>query len=620
MRKLSLVSAAVCAALAAAGADALTPTAIHNDLGVPGTLTIVNMVGSSALRDQFQATLKTVCTAGTSDEYGIDDSNGAVAGGVGAVPHNAWDGNVPAGITLAAGKTVSYNGPDFRAYSCKLAAGPFAAAPALNPLGGSDVLIYYRSEGGSGFGVVGAAKAAAKLSVLNILSLAGGAGTDANSNCTKWVAGASEWGPTGIGTGFVFGSNGYTSTATSGVFQNWVCPVPAPIYNTNNALDPTLASNATFAGNNNFPAAGTSGWFLPLDEAVTVTVAATCTGGPPCNPTTTGNAAGTFTQVWTVPASGFPSDLALTLADGSNAQVHLGVADVEPQIFTGENYPKNYKAGDGTAFLTGLTAAQAASITGTAVIQQLFGVVYNTTGANAKFIPAAGLSAATLRGIFSGQYTDWSHVPELVGTAAPGGAITVCRRDPTSGTQAQSSIIFNNQFCGSKSALENALGWTVPNGTTVQMYATSTDVEGCVAASDSIGIRAYTGSLKTPGIAFMAIDGNLPSQGAMQTGGYRDWVEATYVEGTTFAGLTANQQSLITGLVQFTSDATSGTIAAGSAYLYIPGAKNSQGNDNNPGPAPGIGTAAAVAGHLGLTSKSTAGVGDSCKQTPAPQN
>jgi hypothetical protein len=73
--------------------------------------------------------------------------------------------------------------------------------------------------------------------------------------------------------------------------------------------------------------------------------------------------------------------------------------------------------------------------------------------------------------------------------------------------------------------------------------------------------------------------------------------------------------------VQFTSDATSGTIGANAAYLYLPNAKDSTGSDNNPAAPPaGIGTAAAVAGHLGLASKSSGGVGDSCKQTPLPAN
>jgi hypothetical protein len=602
MRKITILTlAASVSALAATAANALTPSAIQADI-TAGTITTVTMVGSSAMRDQFQATLKVVC-ASSADEYGVDDSNGTAT-----TPANAWDGNV------VAGNLVAYNGPDFRAYSCTLAAGPFAAAPALNPLGGTDILVYYRSEGGSGFGVVGVGLPGAQQNRLNILSTTGGVGTDPASNCTKWVATAQQWGPSGVGSGYTFGTGGFTSTATSGVFQNWICPVPAAIYDTNNSLNPTTAGG--YAGGNFPPASGngSSGWFLALDQPVTVLTAATCTGGPPCGPASTGVVAGTFANGWTNPNPGnsFPSDLVADNAD-------VGVTDVEPAAFTGETWAQNYKTVNGVSFGLSFSAANLANVAAVPVLDQMFGVIYNTTGANSSFIPATGLSSQSLRGIFTGEYTNWNQVPELVGTAAPGGAITICRRDPTSGTQAQSAIFFNNFYCGSKSTAEVLSAWAKPNGTTVQMYATGADLEGCVSGQDAVGIRSFTTGLKAPHIAFMPIDGIAATQINMLKGLYRDWYEVNYMTGPN-SSLPAgsNALALFTGLVQFTSDATSGTVGANGAYMYLANAKDSQGNNNNPAI---VGTAGSVNGKLALVTRSKSkGVGQSCFATPKPLN
>ncbi|MGC3981018.1 MAG: substrate-binding domain-containing protein [Steroidobacteraceae bacterium] len=108
MRNVSKIAMSVAAALVGSSAMALTPGTVHN----------VNLVvaGSSAFKSTFKSELSSICSD-TLDQYTASVSSGTA--------------------------------PDMVAYSCTLAS--TSAVPAA--LQGKTALVYYRSEGGSVYGV-----------------------------------------------------------------------------------------------------------------------------------------------------------------------------------------------------------------------------------------------------------------------------------------------------------------------------------------------------------------------------------------------------------------------------------------------------------------------------------
>jgi hypothetical protein len=111
MSNYSKIAVAVAAALGSGVAVAANPT---------WTQSLV-VAGSSAMRDAVANEMQNVlCTAGTYTAF-----------------------------VSVAGAGGSFDTPDFRAYTCTLSSGLAA------PLGGTSVIVYYRSEGGSIFGVFG---------------------------------------------------------------------------------------------------------------------------------------------------------------------------------------------------------------------------------------------------------------------------------------------------------------------------------------------------------------------------------------------------------------------------------------------------------------------------------
>ncbi|HTY92803.1 MAG TPA: substrate-binding domain-containing protein [Steroidobacteraceae bacterium] len=532
MRKISLVAAAVAASLAGTSAFALTPAQIAADVAA-GTITIVNVTGSSAFRDQMFVTLQKVCAA-NKDVYGADASLNDAAG----ISRNTWDGWDPSG----AAPFYSYNGPDFRAYSCTLGAAP-AQAPALGAVAGTDILVYYRAEGGSVYGVAP-------------LALNGKPMRLDIPNPAAVPAGEAACGQTQ--------QNGVAliALAKSG-FTTWICPVPSPLLNTKGLSGPGSDAGA------GIPATG--GWWLPYD-----------------------NWQNTAANGGSLPAYAGNVDL---VTDA----VSMGVSDVEPAALTQLNYPANNLMGDGTALGTGLSAAQLATLTAVPVIQQGFGIIVSNNG---TFTPTlTNLSKQTISAILTGKYTKWSQSPEGAGNNIN---ITICRRDPGSGTQTTASIFYGNYYCGG--GLEAGTAMKAGNGTTVLQYATTGDVQACVAThNDSIGISG--GPSNPNGGHFVNVDGIAYSQANMLNGSYKEWYEVNYVKGSNFGSLSASQQALINGLIQGTSDAVVAGVAANSDYMYIPSAADSFGADNTA-------SLANVAKFVNLTTRG----GLSCSGTVVPKN
>jgi len=355
MRNYSKIAAAVAVALGSGSALAANPT---------WTQSLV-IAGSSALRDATANEMSTVlCTAGT---------------------YAAW--------VSAKGAGGSFDTPDFRAYTCTLAAGLGA------PLAGVQVIVYYRSEGGSIFGVFGN-------SVLN-----GGASTPINR--------------------LNLGPSGGAECTDSGAIALGI-------------TQPTAAN-------------------VEADNQGTLN--ASCV---------------------------------------AKDTVQLGFSDVEPAAFVGENYGSEYTF---IPYKQPTVAVLNSLDKGRMIGQAWTAIVSNAGGAtslfkNANGFSAAGLSNQELASIFAGKVTDWGNVPsaQALGAALGNSPITVCRREPGSGTQTTASTHFLLTNCSS-----GGLSFDTPTSgsgnNVVEGFATS-DVLTCVqTGTNAIGIVTAQTAAKITGAA-----------------------------------------------------------------------------------------------------------------------
>jgi ABC-type phosphate transport system substrate-binding protein len=537
IRKVATVAGAVAAILAGNSAFALTPAQIAADIA-GGTITIVNLTGSSAFRDELLVALSTVCDGSSNDAYGADASFNDPA----TTARNSWTG-----YGVAPGPYYSYNGPDFRGYSCHLKAG---LSGALSTLSATDILVYYRSEGGSVYGVAPLALSAQiqRLDIPNPAAIPAG-----EAACVEGSATATQQ------NGFAF------PAGLKNGFNEWICPVPTPLLNTSQKLGPGSAAGT--------PATG--GWWLPYDNWVN----------------TAANGGGLAVYAG-------PVDLVIDTPT-------MGVSDVEPTLLAGENYPTNNLTGDNTSLGSGLSTTQLGTIAATPVLQQIFGVIASSNAASLVTKNLTNISKQTVTGILSGKYTNWNQTPEGGGIAAP---ITICRRDPGSGTQTITSVFYLNVTCGKASPLESALASKKGNGALVQTYATTGDVQACVGSTpDAFGPSVFGGN--PVGGHFLTVDGVAMSQPNVLNGTYKEWEEVNYVKGPQFTAATPAQQNLINGLITDTADTAGGVVAANSAYAYIPNQVDATPPDN----APSI---ANLAKFVNLVTRK----GDSCQQEPQPLN
>jgi periplasmic binding family protein len=376
-----LVAASVAAALAgASSAHALNVTVTS---AIPADHTLV-VAGASAQRNAVEAIFADtrVCVAGTVTRF----------------------------------RASTTDSPDLRAYSCTLA----TATPYFNDsVEGDNVVVYYRSEGGSVWGFGGIVK---NVPVGRLL---------VNASCTL----------------------------TDGA--NYICPV--------------------------------SNYSLTSD-----------TGG------------GNFTKT----------------------AVQLGVADLEPTMFVGANWPEA-----GTALGNEPSAAALAALPAVPLFGQAFGVIVKQN------FPVNSLTIQDLTSIFTGSYGDWSQVPNS-GTSGP---ITICRRERGSGTQTGADVFFNGTNC-SPASLPFVHSTDNPPifGNTVIELSTSTALTNCVISAanpNTIGIAVANAA--PSGTKFVTIEGANPGKTDAAIGKYDYWFEST---ATKASGLVATVGFLADGLTAALQD------------------------------------------------------------------
>jgi hypothetical protein len=198
--------------------------------------------------------------------------------------------------------------------------------------------------------------------------------------------------------------------------------------------------------------------------------------------------------------------------------VDLGVSDLEPGAFVGENW--------GTAFpFIGSPQPKTTlnAIPHTAVFDQVFTLLASNTG------PTAGLTSIKRQdaaNIFSGNYFDWSQVDDGTGNALTAGEIVVCRRDAGSGTQAGASIVFNDTGCNG-SAKPFVTNPSI-NGNTVIINLSTGNVNTCVGTHDgSIGF-VVTPAAAPAGTHLVSIDGVAGNQTNAALGKYPWLFELTF--------------------------------------------------------------------------------------------
>lgn len=179
--------------------------------------------------------------------------------------------------------------------------------------------------------------------------------------------------------------------------------------------------------------------------------------------------------------------------DGGTSMVQAAadmlVSDVEPALFTADNWPTANT--DATLIPTKLGAAPTAAqiTTATSALQPLVGQVFSIIGHNIPGVAdntRVNLSTTSLRGILTGNYATWNVVPEVGSndTVSGGTPIFVCRRDHGSGTEISTSITFTGIECAAQST--QPIAAQQPNGDFLENPSTS-DMINCVTGANSVG-------------------------------------------------------------------------------------------------------------------------------------
>jgi len=369
MRNL-LVASAVAAALSSGAAMAVTaPTAVQ----AQAAAIKIYISGSSAAKAAIKA-----------DLAGTDWCNGN-------------------GMTTFAAGT-----PDFNAFSCTAAAGPF---------NGQTTTIYYRAEGGS---VVGVLPVINKVAIKQLdLSAAGGC-PQATTGAVACVVGGTP------------AANGSSDSWTSGVFT------------------PALAAQ-------------------------------------------------------------------------------VGISDLEPKAFVGDNFPTNYTFIGPKRSATDLKSQTL--LPQNIVFQQVFGLIINNTPAGIAGVN--NISTQSVRDILTGSFTNWTSVPAapvttsdrttLVSKVGAGPAVAnastpifLCNREAGSGTRTGTSVYFLGDECTSTASAIASSG--------VDNFSTGDEITCVQNHPGAIGYVSIDKQAGLPaGVAPLAIDGVMPTNTKAALGQYT-WV------------------------------------------------------------------------------------------------
>jgi ABC-type phosphate transport system substrate-binding protein len=237
-----------------------------------------------------------------------------------------------------------------------------------------------------------------------------------------------------------------------------------------------------------------------------------------------------------------------------NASVDLGVSDEEAGMYRGENWA-------GGALGLEPAPGSLETLAKSTGFAQTFGVLVNSA------LPISSISAQDVASIYAGNYSDWSQVQDqTTGNALPALPITICRREPGSGTQVGAAIKFLHQNCGvsSEPFVASPAG---PNGNTVIENTTTSGLETCTAGTaGAIGPNIFK-STAPAGTKYLSIDGVAPSKVNAARGAYDYWFEASFAKRP---GLAGNANSLADFLIA-RARAVAGIPGTSASAFAVPG-------------------------------------------------
>ncbi|MEJ1964398.1 MAG: substrate-binding domain-containing protein [Gammaproteobacteria bacterium] len=263
--------------------------------------------------------------------------------------------------------------------------------------------------------------------------------------------------------------------------------------------------------------------------------------------------------------------------------VDLGIADVEPKLFAGVNFPSSHVF-DGFPAAQRQPAMTALNALAQVGFGQVFGVIVNNTAAGqignnntgttaSPFngqgdnfgTPRPVLSKQSLAAIFRGTYTNWNQVPTITGGRVSSTPLTirVCRREPGSGTQ----VAANQYFLGTNQCSPPApqgnfrtdntdaddLNFVADTNGVIER-GTGGDLNTCVAGLAG-GIGITVANAAPGGVSYVAINGSEPTRNAAAIGNYDYWFEQTFVVNPNLAA--GAVVDLANGLIKEASNANS---------------------------------------------------------------
>jgi hypothetical protein len=163
-------------------------------------------------------------------------------------------------------------------------------------------------------------------------------------------------------------------------------------------------------------------------------------------------------------------DTATACLTANPAPIDIGVSDAEPIFWAlADNWPvsdgvtSNAPNGTGPSNVMNVLSIPVTGFPSLVQLQtvekawqvgngEVFTLVTSTGAGSTTGI--TNISTQSARAIFTGQWSDWSQVPEANGN--PAGPIVVCRRDHGSGSQVTSSLYFTQTECGGNNGVNNA--------------------------------------------------------------------------------------------------------------------------------------------------------------------
>jgi hypothetical protein len=209
--------------------------------------------------------------------------------------------------------------------------------------------------------------------------------------------------------------------------------------------------------------------------------------------------------------------------------VQLGITDLEPAVFVGDNYPSAYS----TSVYGSASPSQMAVLSSNTspLFQQVFALFVNvnssafgTTKPTTLNIPKAALT-----NVLQGSVTDWSDVSTTGGTAVARSSqsVTIVNSESGSGTRAGASIYFTGDECNpSATTIADPAGPSGDYFSTSNALAAANLIPGAVtyASIDNLNVATY------PNLVMVSIDGIFPSNINAANGQYDYWFEATAVQ------------------------------------------------------------------------------------------